>query len=318
MTAFQIVQASDYSDSIPGDAVTLVSSVCSRPYTHGQLRFNCQGPTVKVRVMAGYGLGTNPSKIAVWVDGVYSSAVQPATTTLAWYTITIPTGTHLVELQAGQQSGPGFPTIAGTWVDAVSAANLEILAPATSLLWTIIEGDSIADGEPTVPGALDWISIYRAAFAPYGRTACYSYGFRALFDESNHAAVAARLDRACPGATHVRVVNVLGTNDYGLGKQSAAAFGTMYAARTAAYRTQFGSRLQKIYAVTPFTREVEGTLPTYRSQIAALAASDLVVVDGTAMGLSILTDYNDSPALHPNDLGHAKIATACIAAFGGA
>src|SRR6185312_7783212 len=246
-----IAQASDYAYSTPSESEQIGLSVCSRPSVHGALRFTCTGPTVKARVMCSLAPTTPPSRIAGRVDGAASSVITPATS-YEWDTITIPSGSHLVEVQAGQQSGPSFPaSVSGTWVDAVSAPDLVMLPPVTGPNWILIVGDSIANGQPTNPGQEDFITLVRAAVAPLGwLVACDSYGFRTMWDITTEgpAVSAARMDRICRGGTRIRVVNFLGTNDYGLPKQSALNYGLSWDGLIAALNTQMGARLERIVA----------------------------------------------------------------------
>lgn len=316
---FYAAQAYDYSYSTPGEQETIGLSACSRPSVHGALRFMCTGPNVKLRVMCSLAPATPPSRIAVRVDGAASSVITPATS-YEWDAITIPTGTHLVEVQAGQQSGPAYPAnVAGTWVDAISATDLVVLPPVTGPKWICFLGDSIANGQPTNPGQDDFITLIRAAVAPLGwLVANDSYGFRTMWDITTEGAAigAARIDRICRGGTQIRVVNFLGTNDYGLPKQSALNYGLSWDGLISALNTQMGARLERIVALTPFLREVESAnsfgdpLSSYRTAAAARVGGKVTTISGLGANLVVPTDYDDSPGLHPNSNGHAnKIAT---------
>lgn len=314
------IRGTDYADSYAEDVVSIGVFAPGRPNCHGLLRLTCTGPTVTVQVANSIGAGAIPDqpRIAVYVDNVYSQNILPLNiNTCEYYTITIPAGSHTVEFAAGQESKPAA-VVLGSWVCAVYGTDVVVLPKPAVTRMAIIYSDSIADGQPSIPGKTDWVSIFRALYAAStgGRTACESWGFRGLFDD-DVTVLANKLLAISNGATIVDVIPVIGTNDYGLEKQNAAAFTTQYTAFLTAIRTAFGVRLRKGHCVTPFTRATESanglgsTLADYRAGIvtAVGAANDAHVISGTAMGLVLPTDYDDG-IIHPNDLGHAKIAPA--------
>lgn len=305
------LEGKDFSYSYPADSVFVDAYDCSRPNVHGRVRFYCVGPNLNVRVQSTYGISTDESKIAVYVDGLANQEIQPTTTT-KWYQVTIPFGVHLVEIEAGQQSGPGYPVVTGTWPNALSAVGLQVLPPQKFSRWLAIEDDSIANGQPTNPGVEDWISIVRNAMTGTGwGLACLSYGFRSMFDQTDHASVALHLDLMCPGADTIIIANVLGTNDYGLSRQSAANYAIMYAARLAAYQARFTTRLKKAWVVTPFPRLSEGgntfgdTLTGYANAGLAQVGGKVFAIDAHAQLALTAGDYI-ADGVHPNTSGHGK------------
>ena len=261
--------------------------------------------------------GTFPAytDINVRVDGADHAVVacnQAGVQTL--YT-TLPVGSKTVQVIAGLQSKPGA-TVLGTFLVGVQAnAPVSVQAPSSSNRMVVC-GDSISVGANSgVPSRDGWVPLLRNL---RGNVMVEGWGYRALYDDSNtaplRAAFVARLASYNPSAIWLAI----GTNDYGLNKWTAAAFGTAYAALLDDLHTALPGAT--IYCQSPITRTVEtaygngSTLGDYRTQIsnaASARSSYCTYVDGSAWSVALDTD-----GVHPTTAGHSSYYAAVKAALG--
>ncbi len=307
------------SDALPNDPRVVVGQRLSGYSENGIISLSLTGPTLQVQVACDNTLAAPASgmDLAVFVDGVYNTNIRPTGTgTLAWFSINVGAGTHSVTLVSGQTSRPSA-TILGSWVVAVAGINLSVskLTTGRRLIWY---ADSLISACSTQQGNNDLVAKFRAVYP--GRVSCEAYGFRAAFDDTTDTALTNRITRHAADSSVIDLVCMIGTNDYGLNKQTAANFQTQIGTRFASINTALGSKLRMIWAVTPPTRGTESanglgsTCGNYRTSItnAASGKAYVTVIDGTSFGLNTSTDYIETPAssaLHFNDTGAGKVFT---------
>jgi lysophospholipase L1-like esterase len=171
-------------------------------------------------------------------------------------------------------------------------------------------GDSITVGaDSAVPTSQGYAVLQRYLYGK--RVAIDGYGYNALNDDTNtpalETAAIARLATYNPSIIWLAV----GTNDYGLNKWNAVAFGTAYASFLDQLHAAIPSA--KIVAQTPIVRVKEtantfgNTTGDYRAQITAACSTRPWVT--LVNGLSILSTSDlDSTGVHPSTAGHAKYA----------
>ena len=208
-------------------------------------------------------------------------------------------------------------TILGISISAIIAPtseNFRFLGAPRHARIVAIYGDSIADG---ANASLESVHHgYAAKLATSGRGAVLSasYGYRTL-NADTPAAVVAQLRRANPTDIWIGI----GTNDYGLAAQSAADFGTDYAAMLDALHAAFPAA--KLWAQTPLLRTNEtanafgDTLGAYRTAISTAVstrAAYTTLVDGS----TIIASGDLADGLHPGKVGHAKMAQAVTTNLG--
>jgi lysophospholipase L1-like esterase len=256
-----------------------------------------------------YGSYPTLSTIGIFVDGILYKTVtlNPSNPGfLQQISVPLPAGKKVVTLVNGAQSSPAG-TIIGAWVRAIyvpSSASTTMVTPTSPGRRVATYGDSITTGSAaTNLHANSAWSIIRNS----GRASVFvdAYGYRSLFDDTP-AGIVSTFQTFDPTDIYLAI----GTNDYGLSKQSATSFGVQYAALVDALHTAYPSAA--IYAQTPLIRSSEppnsygDNLEAYRAAIEALAESRpwLNVIDGA----SILTAGVLPDGTHPNDLGHGKWA----------
>jgi lysophospholipase L1-like esterase len=259
-------------------------------------------------VLDGLVTGASTGKAAIYVNGVYDSvATFVVDTHRKFVTCPLPAGTNkLVEVYASASNGGN-----GLYLRAVHGAVtiLNAVQPASRI---VVYGDSISQGyNGTINERDGYIPLMRQDYP--GRITSDGSGARSLKDDvtasGSAAAVATRLVAALNGTTTNTVLLTIGTNDYGLDKQTSAAFGVQYGALVDAIHAAAPSAI--VYAVTPIVRTSEvanglgETLTQYRTAISALSSGRtwLHIVDGT----TILTTGDLSDGLHPTDAGHVKM-----------
>lgn len=227
----------------------------------------------------------------------------------------LPVGSKTVTLTSGAQSKPSGSVI-GTYLVGIQAnAPVTVVAPSPSGR-LLIYGDSITGGSnATRPSRDNWAMLLRNF---RGNVMLEAWGFRSLYDDINtaplRAAFVARLASHNPSIIWLAI----GTNDYGLNKWSATAFGTGLAATLDDLHA--ASPSTAIRCQSPITRTTEtangsgSTLGDYRTQIsnaASARSSYCTYVDGTAWSIALDTD-----GLHPTTAGHNSYYLGVKAALG--
>lgn len=251
----------------------------------------------------------------VRVNGVdfelLEAPVTPGVTTL---TVPLSAGSNkTVEAWTGFQalfSG----VVKGTWLRRVSFnAPAQIKMPSNKSPHMVIYGDSIACGAGAdIPTREGWTMLLRDAYP--GSVAIEAWGGRSLFqDAPDGTARAVFVQKVVTQAPDV-IWLAIGTNDYGgpgFGEQSAANFGTAYAALLDDLHAALPAAA--IYAQSMLPRSAEtannfsNTLAQYRTQVSTACATRAwaTFVDGTAVpGFNVGTDLADT--VHLNTGGHSK------------
>lgn len=241
--------------------------------------------------------------IGVYVDGVYNQSISASANGASTATITLPAGNKRVGLVNGLQSKPSS-TVVGTWVTGVSASGPihQVFRSSHRLL---IYGDSIAVGANSSPVMQNgWPLLLRASVKPLS-VCVEGYGYRSLYDDCVDLAARKAFVKRLAAYNPQAVWLAIGTNDYGLNKWTAAAFGTAYADMVDRLHAALPAAI--IYAQTPLLRTTEtangsgSTTGDYRSQITTIAGarSWLNLIDGT----SIMTTGGLDDGVHPSNAG---------------
>lgn len=250
------------------------------------------------------------ASVAVYVNDVFYSSTScgAASGTL---TISLPAGSKKVGILNGAQSKP-VNVVLGTWITSAT-----FNAPATKLAdmtgGMVAYGDSITIGQDASPvGQNAWSLLVRAAL-PNHKLSHEAWGVRSLFDDASTAEKIKKFVARIVEFSPTSIWLAIGTNDYGLNKWSAAAFGTAYGQVLDALHTALPA--VTIYAQTPIVRADEtangsgSTLEDYRTQIASAAASRsayTTFVDGKAF----MTTASLVDGVHPTTAGHLLYANA--------
>lgn len=231
--------------------------------------------------------------------------------------VNLPAGDNkIVDIIAGLKSKPN--ALLGTYIKGVSFnASATKLSP-TRTPKLLVYGDSItvggSAGNPSLEG---WVQLVRNAYA--GGVFCEAWGNRALYDDTSTDALRSAFVAWIAAVNPVIIWLAIGTNDYGINKQSAADFGTAYAALLNDLHTALPGAT--IYAQTPIVRSSEAansfgdTLGDYRTQIATAQSTRsayCTLVDGTA----ILTTGDLADGVHPTTAGHAIYAASVKTTLG--
>lgn len=237
------------------------------------------------------------ASVAVYVNGTFLQDIQHAANGAKTTAITLASGSKTVRFVNGAQSKPSTDLLGTFLCDVRSDAPMATHSGDAKL---VIYGDSIAVGaNATDTQTQGWPMLVRAAV---GATAVEAYGYRCL---SNDGAAdiryfADKIAAMAPSAIWIAI----GTNDYALATQTAAAFGTMYGQLVDTLHALRPDAV--IYAQSPIVRSSESGLAAYRSAISALTAtrSWLNYIDGS----TILTTSDLSDGVHPTTAGHDKYA----------
>lgn len=259
--------------------------------------------------------------VGVFINGVYSQTLTPGVIGSTVHTINPPMGINTITLVNGLQSRPSSTgPVLGTWVTRIQAdapITQGNLNPTNRIL---IYGDSIAVGG-NATGSTQynaWAMKVRAAYAP-DSVALEAWGSRSLHEDCSSAPLQAAFVVAMAAYAPERIWLAIGTNDYGLNKWSAAAFGAAYAALLDGLHAALPSAT--IYCQSPILRSTEtangsgSTMGNYRTQISTAASARsgyCTFVDGTAF----MTTGSLADGVHPTSAGHALYATAVQTVLG--
>ena len=260
------------------------------------------------------------SEIAVYVDGRYYHSTVVGNGAIS-SEMALPPGRKRVEFVNGLQSRPAS-SVLGTYVASIDAdAPLVPIAPATAGTRYLIYGDSIAVGANALtPGRFGWGMQLRTeaeSMTPRRSVQFEAFGGRSLWDDCKDGAARAAFVAKIVAINPTDLWLAMGTNDYGLNRWAAAAFGTAYAALLDDLHTALPALT--IYAQTPITRSVEtangsgSTLGDYRTQISSAASTRsafVTLVDGTAWSI-ILAD-----GVHPTSFGMTAYVSGVKSALG--
>jgi lysophospholipase L1-like esterase len=260
----------------------------------------------------------NFTRIGIVVDGVYQESINPTANGVFAKRVNFPVGVKVISFVNGPQSKPSS-TVLGTFITGLRG-NAAATQTGLGVSGTVIYGDSISTGDAATPTMQNaWVPLVRAAGYPSQRFAVEAWGFRSLYEDCATEELRVEFVAKLAAYNPQRIWLSIGTNDYGLNKWSASAFGAAYAALLDDLHAALPSVV--IYAQTPIVRTAEAangsgsTLGDYRAQISAAVSTRTgytTLVDGTAF----MTTGSLSDGIHPNTAGHALYANAVKAVLG--
>lgn len=299
-----------FPTSFADSAALINNTKAFRTSTFAQAVYTTTATAVTVTFDTPLFATPNFGEIGVYVNGAFNQSIPSTFNGENIKNISLPAGSKTVSFVNGLESAPAAVPL-GSFVSALTPNATLTPATPTPTNRVLVYGDSIASGgNATVPTQSAWPMIVRTAYGS-NSLAVESYGFRSLIDDCTDATARAAFVAKVVAYAPARLWIAIGTNDYGLNKQTAAAFGTMYAALLDDLHTALPSLL--IWCQTPLSRSVEtanglgSTLPNYRTQIATVQSTRsayATLVDGTA----IMTTASLDDGLHPTTAGHALYA----------
>jgi lysophospholipase L1-like esterase len=251
------------------------------------------------------------SDVGVFVNGAYHASMKTISgSSIHTDRVSLPSGSKTVSVVNGAQSKPSSQLL-GVWVSKIksNAAMTQVnLTPSNRILFY---GDSITVGafaNPICEKA--WVQQVRASYRP-DSIATEAHGYRGLFndafDTTSRNAFVAKIVAYAPEVIWLAT----GTNDYGIPLQSAANFGTAYAALLDAIHVALPGAV--IYCQSPTVRTSEpensygNTLGDYRTQIST-AQSSRSSYATYINGASIVTTSELYDDVHLNNAGHVMYA----------
>lgn len=251
--------------------------------------------------------GTYPqfNELGLYVNGVYQK-ISPGVAGAKATVVALSAGAKRIQIVNGLQS---FLTgvVQGTFLVSISANAGLAPVTGTTANRAVIYGDSImAGGNATSPTG-EAASIIDRISTPNTSVGVEAYGSRGLFTDCNGAPARAAFVAKIVAWNPAKLFMLIGTNDYGLSLQSAANFGTMYAALLTDLNTALPSLT--IIAATPLLKNTDTTinafsdaLPAYRSAIATAVSGKgyVTLIDGT----TLVGQQSSADGLHPNTDGH--------------
>ncbi|HEX8501367.1 MAG TPA: GDSL-type esterase/lipase family protein, partial [Pyrinomonadaceae bacterium] len=247
----------------------------------------------------------------VRVNGADYALVEApqSSSAVATLTVALPAGQKTVEVWSGTQFLQ-VTTLVGTWLRKVTFnAPAQIKAVSNRQPHLVAYGDSITVGD-TREG---WTMLLRDVYP--GSVALEAWGGRSLVQDAPNAPARATLVNQIATQSPDVIWLGIGTNDYGgvgFGEQSAASFGTAYAALLDELHVARPTAAIYAQSMTPRANEAANnygnTLPQYRSQVQTACAARpwCNFVDGTAIpGWSNATDLTFD-GVHLSTAGNQK------------
>lgn len=309
----------NYGNALSNTSNILKSYIEANPFS--SIVFYTDAPSVFIEFLSTtYATNTSWAKLGVKVNDKYYSEVQAVGQNDYNYSeVTLPSGYNKVEIINGLQAKPST-VILGTWISKIYFKNqyqFTIIPPSLKSHDISVYGDSISVGGNTSGNGLwGWTELMKK-FKRWSFIN-YSAGSNALFDYSSVSNGTAQLAfRLTEGKPRI-VMLLIGTNDYGLNKQSASNFGIAYG--NLLDYIHYLSPNTRVMAITPIIRTVEtansfgDTLSAYRTQITNAVAvrneyATLVV------GSTILTTSDLDDGVHPSPTGYVKLMNSLITSF---
>ena len=311
------IAATDYLDSIADDTypiamksqetkmVTRTSRLASLEGT-----FDGSSPLV-MRVISSYPGGQND--MPVFIDDAFQVNAFGIGYAEVTYTILAGPGSHSFKIWTAQQTRA--QNYLGTWVDELEGVDLKVSKDQAARRVLVSLGDSIAGGgDASNPSRFGINALLRSDYP--GRVVDIGYGMLRMADKTA-AAWAADVVRAAglSGATQIDVVNLAGTNDYGMPSQSAVAYGNELGAWADSVIAALPAARIVIVEILPRSPEsangLGDTLAAFRAQqasVVAARASSCRLMTASSIGLTP-PDGSDyiTDGLHLSDPGHAKV-----------
>lgn len=289
-----------------------------------QLHVRTDATIAEVEVVGG---ATAPNdKLPIWVDGKPYTEIDLTNTALGIYPVTLPAGMKTVSFVSGpQMAGSTSDAPIGVFLRAVylpKKGSTQIIRPPASARRAVIYTDSLATSleTNTTSGHSRGLMplVFRQLFP--GSVRVEGWGSRAIYDDANAAnGGSASLDRLVDHLLEdnpTDFIDLIGTNDYGLQRQSSTNFGIMIGRL---YDNLIArSPNLRIWSVGMFTRASEvqlnaadggwGTLGAYRTAKQAEAAKrrNCYYLDGSVANAS--SGDNGSDGIHFTIDGATRVA----------
>lgn len=255
-------------------------------------------------------------KLAVFVDGVWQETLQFSAIGDQAFSVTVPSGDKEVYISTGALSVYPSPPAVGTFLKVINANKpYTILTENRSTphgMWVYGDSISVGDGDGASNNAPKngWIPQLRGMRGTTYPIIAAGAGGLSLYDDSasGFAAIVAHAVIANPAEIYI----CIGTNDFGLNRQTSSAFQTQMGTFLTALHTALPSAhitLQTPLLRTDTTTNGLGeTLPAYRTAAtnAASGRAYVTVIDGTTV---MTTGGLSADGLHPSTAGHLTIAT---------
>ena len=272
-----------------------------------------------------YLVGLATDYYGLFVNGAFQRVNFTSDGTVKTVDVTIPAGSTIGVISHDlARYGAGSQVVAGAALVDLQAngAITWATAPAPAHRFLVI-GDSIVGGNVGTEPVLDgWVPRTRAAWAGSDtRLTVDSFSGGSLVDvygagvsSADKAILRAHLISQADGTVDNTLVIAYGTNDYGRGTATAAAFGAAYANLLDDLRTAAPALRLVCITPSPITNGNDAALETYRAQIRT-------VVNARGFVFKLLENLVDAANIdpidhiHPTTAGQAQYAARFQAQF---
>ncbi len=319
-TPLHTIVQSDWQDAVDWTSVT---TGVHAPNVQAVLPLHVALGTTTLTLYAWSNAPTTPAPqewgLGVYIDGVWSTSLPPASGGFQTYTVTLDGADHRVDIVAALAL---FGTATGNWVYAFDANGVNVRTVAAPTRRWVGYGDSIMSSANANPNdEFGYFPRFRAIYP--GRVGGEMWGGRRLFDDANgNEGGFANLDALAAalvslvqlgGATTTREMFInIGFNDYNTSAWTAATFGTNLASLLVKIHALDATIAIKVASllITGFesTANLNGELPSDFRAATATACSGKAYVtayDGTTF---MSAGGLDSDGIHPVNAGHQAIA----------
>ncbi len=289
-----------------------------------QLHVRTDATTAEVEVVGG---ATAPNdKLLIWVDGKPYTEIDLTNTALGIYPVTLPAGMKTVSFVGGpQMAGSASDAPNGVYLRAVylpKKGSTQIIRPPAAARRAVIYTDSLGTSLETATTSGHYRGLMPLVFRQLfpGSVRVEGWGSRALYDDANAVnGGSASLDRLVDHILEdnpTDFIDLIGTNDYGLQRQSSTNFGIMIGRLYDKLIAR--SPNIRIWSVGMFTRASEvqlnaadggwGTLGAYRTakQTEAAKRRNCYYIDGSVANAS--SGDNGADGIHFTIDGATRVA----------
>ena len=255
------------------------------------------------------------AKIGYRINGGSWSNFGPSTSPSSFSSvISLPSGTNNIEFINGSKSRPSS-NILGTFIQSAVPSDdvsvFKVLSGANLANQCVVYGDSITAGGNATNRPYEGYPILLRELVSNPVTV-EAYGWRALNDDCSTSGDIDSFVSKIAAVSPSIVWLAIGTNDYGLSRQSASSFESQYEELLTDLTTALPSA--KIYCASPIHRTDESansfgnTTGDYRTAISnavtTIADANVTYVDTS----SWLGDSDLEDGVHPTTAGHAIMA----------
>lgn len=327
------VLPADYWDSANTYPITLGGSTTTAPSSQAVLRLSVPHGVASVPIGLSTNLiaqGIDPS-VAVFVDGTLTTHWTPtADNDVETFTLALDGNAHIVEIWGSYQTSPLSNAVpCGTYIQSIPN-NVSIVRPSTVARRLGVYGASIESGfAATIIPTDSWVSLVRQN-GTRGRVALEAWGGRTLSGDCNVGTAtpisfldltttAKRLVQLVAGATRKQLWIAMCINDW------------LHDLPTATFTATLGTLLDTVHsldatisdiilqgatltAIEASTNANGDHLDDMRAAMAAAAVGRPYSRYLNYKNVIVLGDLVGN--LHPNNVGHAKIAAQAIIDLG--